>query len=210
MPPTVDSALNKRKRAEADDEEDPQSDAGDDPEEDEDEDEHVESKPKPSKARKSKNKPGDDGSPPVKKIRASAKNGEKRVPNAPKSRTPKNKKAGAEFDADKVGKETKVHTDIPLFSTRDNNLFIRARQLITRTDTILNPSAALQSTVEDFLESLEATPNPTQAELINAILRACGCNDSVDHDQVVDYDGIVDVLDDFSDVLKTVCVCILK
>lgn len=71
-------------------------------------------------------------------------------------------------------------------------------------DALLNPTAALQSTAEDFLDSLSRNPGPAQAEIINCILRACGCNDSVDADQVVDYDGVVDVLDTFTEGLKQV------
>lgn len=71
-------------------------------------------------------------------------------------------------------------------------------------DAILNPTAALQSTAEDFLDALSQDPGPAQAEIINCVLRACGCNDSVDADQVVDYDGIVDVLDTFTEGLKQV------
>lgn len=66
----------------------------------------------------------------------------------------------------------------------------------------MNPSAALQTVVEDFLDSLAQTPTPTQAELINCILRACGCNHSVDGDEAVDYDGIVDALDNITEALK--------
>jgi cohesin complex subunit SA-1/2 len=68
----------------------------------------------------------------------------------------------------------------------------------------MNPAAALQSTTEDFLESLEHTPGAAQAELINLILRSCGCNDSVNADEVVDYDGVVDALDTFTEGLKQV------
>lgn len=68
----------------------------------------------------------------------------------------------------------------------------------------MNPSAALQSTAEDFLESLEQSPGAAQAELINLILRSCGCNDSVNSDEVVDYDGVVDALDNFTEGLKQV------
>ncbi len=68
----------------------------------------------------------------------------------------------------------------------------------------MNPAAALQSTAEDYLESLPNSPGPSLAELINCILRACGCNDSVDEDRVVDYDGVVDALDDFTEILKKV------
>ncbi len=68
----------------------------------------------------------------------------------------------------------------------------------------MNPSAALQGTAEDFLESLQQHSGAALAELINLILRSCGCNDSVDEDQAVDYDGVVDALDHFTEGLKQV------
>lgn len=71
-------------------------------------------------------------------------------------------------------------------------------------DAIMNPAAALQSTAEDYLESLSSTPAQSLADLINCVLRSCGCNDSVDEDRVVDYDGVVDALDDFTEILKKV------
>jgi cohesin complex subunit SA-1/2 len=71
-------------------------------------------------------------------------------------------------------------------------------------DAIMNPSAALQSTVEDFLDSLKETPGAAQAELVNCILRACGCNETVNEDEAVDYDGVVDALDNFTEALKKV------
>ena len=70
----------------------------------------------------------------------------------------------------------------------------------------MNPAAALQSTAEDFLESLPLTPGPTLAELINCILRCCGSNDTVDADEAVDFDGVVDALDNFTEALKQVCI----
>ena len=36
------------------------------------------------------------------------------------------------------------------------------------------------------------------------MLRACGCNSSVDSDQVLDSDGVVDALDDLTEEIKTV------
>lgn len=68
----------------------------------------------------------------------------------------------------------------------------------------MNPSAALQSTAEDLLQTLTETPGAAQAELVNLILRACGCNDSVDADEALDYDGVVDALDNFTELLKQV------
>ena len=68
----------------------------------------------------------------------------------------------------------------------------------------MNPASALQASAEAFLQSLQQSPELALAELINLVLRACGCNDSVDPDQAVDADGIVSTLDDFTEVLKQV------
>ena len=90
------------------------------------------------------------------------------------------------------------------FSVRADILLILTFTHTPVKDAIMNPSAALQLTVEDFLESLRETPGPAQAELVNCILRACGCNDSVNQDEAVDYDGVVDALDNFTEALKQV------
>ena len=70
----------------------------------------------------------------------------------------------------------------------------------------MNPAAPLQSNAEDFLESLQQSPGSALAELINLVLRACGCSDSVNADEAVDFDGIVSTLDDFTESLKQVCI----
>ncbi|KAF7978768.1 hypothetical protein HWV62_44804 [Athelia sp. TMB] len=179
---------NKRKRATTDDEadlsdvEDRESDHEHDGDEDMDDEEDFEApKPKPKAARKSK--VPSTGPSAVKKPRTTKNT----APKPPKTagRKPKKGKTGDDaFDASKITKETKITADNPLFNAT------------------MNPSAALQSTAEDFLESLTQTPGPAQAELINCILRACGCNDSVDADEVMDYDGVVDTLDNFTESLK--------
>ncbi|KAJ7507277.1 hypothetical protein B0H11DRAFT_1706223, partial [Mycena galericulata] len=99
-------------------------------------------------------------------------------------KTRKPKDVDDAFDPQQAAKESKINADNPLFNA------------------ILNPAAALQSTAEDFLESLDESPNLAQAELINLVLRACGCNESLNSDQVVDYDGVLDVLDEFTEGLK--------
>ena len=53
-----------------------------------------------------------------------------------------------------------------------------------------------------FSITLEETTEVAQAEYINCILRACGCNDSVNQDEAVDYDGIIDTLDNFKEALN--------
>lgn len=75
---------------------------------------------------------------------------------------------------------------------------------LSNPDAIVNSSTNLQSTIEDFLESLSQSPDHALAELINCVLRCCGCSDAVNSDQVTDYDGIVDVLEDMTEALKNV------
>lgn len=69
-------------------------------------------------------------------------------------------------------------------------------------DAVLNPSAALQSTAEDFMDSYSRSSGPALADLVNCVLRACGCDGSVDADQALDTDGVVDCLDDLMEALK--------
>ena len=66
----------------------------------------------------------------------------------------------------------------------------------------MNPAAVLQATVEDFLEALSHTPDAALAELVNCILRACGCNHTLDADEVADLDNAPSKLDDIIEVMK--------
>ncbi|KIJ64745.1 hypothetical protein HYDPIDRAFT_28110 [Hydnomerulius pinastri MD-312] len=156
-------------------------------EENEDEEQDF-SAPKPKKAAAAsrKGKAKGKGPPPAKKPRTT-KPAASKAPKPPKPTKPRARKAKAangDFDATKMASDTKIAADNPIFNA------------------ILNPSAALQSTAEDFLDSLSQNAGAAQAELINCVLRACGCNDSVDADEVLDYDGVVDSLDNFTEGLK--------
>ncbi|KAJ7216553.1 hypothetical protein GGX14DRAFT_441986 [Mycena pura] len=109
----------------------------------------------------------------------------KQSPVAKKPRKTRKAKVGEDaFDPQLAAKESKINADNPLFNA------------------ILNPAAALQSTTEDFLESLDQSPGLALAEIVNLVLRSCGCNESLDADQVVDYDGVLDALDEFTEGLK--------
>ncbi len=46
--------------------------------------------------------------------------------------------------------------------------------------------------------------NTALASLITMLLRCCACNESVDGDTAVDYDGVVDRLDDVAEGMKKV------
>ncbi|KAH9854575.1 hypothetical protein C2E23DRAFT_817055 [Lenzites betulinus] len=195
---SVSSSLLKRKRSDAtsdeeNDQDDARSDVSDpspaDDEADAEEETYHASKPQAKAPAKRKAK----AAPAPKKPRIPKATAPKRN-NVKSSALPKPRKVAArkgkqtegdgQFDAEKVAKDSKI--------AGDNDLF----------NALMNPSTALQSSAETFLESLSKTPGPSLAELINCILRTCGCNDSVDEDRVVDYDGVVDALDDFTEVLK--------
>jgi hypothetical protein len=204
--PTVDDN-KKRKRNDSDTEDDLQdiTDIDDvQPVDGDDNDPQVDfdaSKSKPTKGRRGK---PPKGAPAAKKPRTT----KVPVPKAPKTTTRKPRKPKADrdaFDPAKIAKDTKISADNPLFSALHPAFHLfRVIQIFIILDAILNPSAALQSTAEDFLESLVHTPGPAQAELINCFLRACGCNDSLDGDEVVDYDGVLDALDNFTESHKQV------
>ncbi|THV05741.1 hypothetical protein K435DRAFT_76786 [Dendrothele bispora CBS 962.96] len=107
----------------------------------------------------------------------------KRAPK-PRARPKVNPGDESRFDPETLGKLTEIKMDNPIFNA------------------LLNPNAALQSTTEDFLESLDQDANSALAELVNMILRACGCSDIIDGDTVIDFDGVVDRLDDIVESLK--------
>ncbi|KAG5641552.1 hypothetical protein DXG03_004787 [Asterophora parasitica] len=190
------SSKGKRKRNDSDtevepaDAPDPDDDEGrlEDDADDADGEEEEFRAPKPKKqAKKSQARPPATpkvkGPPPAKKPRVT-KAAAGKVAKTTTRRGRKPKEGEDAHDAAQVAKDTKIADDNPLFNA------------------VMNPSAALQSTAEDFLESLEHSPGAALAELINLILRACGCNDSVNSDEVVDFDGVVDALDNFTEGLK--------
>jgi len=141
------------------------------------------------------------GKPKTTKRTRVAKDGELKEPSRKSKKAQTN---GDASNANKIPQDFKINTDNPLFSTcRHPSHSVFFTHTLVK-DAIMNPSAALQLTVEDFLEALKETPGAAQAELVNCILRACGCNDSVNQDEAVDYDGVVDALDNFTEALKQV------
>jgi cohesin complex subunit SA-1/2 len=106
-------------------------------------------------------------------------------------------------------KDTAISDDNVLFSEQRVYLFaalVYTHDIERVSDALLNPSAALQSTVEDFLDALSNSPEVALADLINCTLRSCGCNASVDSDVVMDSDGIVDFLEELMNDLKKVSI----
>ncbi|KAF5323111.1 hypothetical protein D9611_009237 [Ephemerocybe angulata] len=193
------SSARKRKRPDTDAEDEtpgrkePEEDKADDADgdadvnEDEDEEEEGYESAKPKPARKGKAKaaaPKEKAAPAPRKPREPKAATTRKTAKAPMRRGRKVKEGDDTYDADQVARDTKIGGDNPLFNA------------------IMNPAAALQATTEDFLESLEQSPGPAQAELITLFLRSCGCNDTVSPDDALDYDGVVDNLDNITEALK--------
>ncbi|KDR77313.1 hypothetical protein GALMADRAFT_267467 [Galerina marginata CBS 339.88] len=183
------AATRKRKRNDSDTEDDahPENDV-DRPESGQDDDEEEEDEryqgPKSKEGLAGKSKPKTSPKAKVSKKPRTEKTTVPKPPKAGTRRGRKPKEGEDAYDADQVAKDTKISADNPLFNA------------------IMNPASPLQSSAEDFLESLQQSPGPALAELINLVLRSCGSNDSVDADQAVDFDGIVSTLDDFTESLK--------
>ncbi|KAK4699710.1 cohesin complex subunit SA-1/2, partial [Phenoliferia sp. Uapishka_3] len=115
---------------------------------------------------------------------------------ASKKRPLKKKKGGEEGSDDDNGEGAAAPAQAfgkgDVVIEEDNTLF----------NAVRNPDSALQSTVDDWVESYQEATGPALAELINFFLRTCGCNASIDEHQAEDENGIVDVLDGIQDDFK--------
>ena len=214
------SAARKRKHNDSDTEDDTphvteSEDVGipvgnDESDADQDEEDYQSPKAKATTAGrkgKVKSSPKKKVGPPAKKPRTEKAAMQKTL-KASTRKGRKSKEGEDTYDPEQVAKDTKISADNPLFS----------EQILTRSsssnpytsDAIMNPASPLQLSAEDFLESLQQSPGPALSELINLVLRACGCSDSVNADEAVDFDGIVSTLDDFTESLKQVCIRLLR
>ena len=69
-------------------------------------------------------------------------------------------------------------------------------------NAVKDPNSALQSIAEDWVVAFSDHQGGALAELVNFIIRTCGCNGSVDENQVVDLDNIVDNLEELQETFK--------
>ncbi|KAF8624731.1 hypothetical protein AX17_007062 [Amanita inopinata Kibby_2008] len=197
------SVKRKRKRNETDHEEGVQNetepeqelddghDAGDEEEDSVDEgdgagEEYQSSKAAANKKGKGKATPKSKAAaPPTKKSRtAKVSHGPKPQKSGATRKSKKVKEGVTAPNAEQILVDANISNDNPLFNA------------------LVNSAMPLQSTAEDFIESLRQDSAIAQAELVNLILRSCGSNDTVDGDSALDYDGVVDALDNFTEVLK--------
>lgn len=69
-------------------------------------------------------------------------------------------------------------------------------------NAVKDPNSALQSTAEDWVVSFSDHEGRALAQLVNFVIRACGCNGSVDENQVIDIDNVVDTLEELQEAFK--------
>ncbi|GAA5919670.1 hypothetical protein JCM1841_005220 [Sporobolomyces salmonicolor] len=163
----------------------------DDPTEDEADDDDDFEAPKPTGR---KRKSGAGAGPKRQRKQA---NGTAAGRKALQPRKRRKKAAGSEGDdfeeeqqQPRGGAKAPSGKDFPIED--DNGLF----------NAVKSPNTALQTTAEDWLESYKENPGPAMAELINFVLRCCGCNATVDEHQAEDENGVVETLKDIVDDFK--------
>ncbi|SGZ15754.1 BQ5605_C029g10698 [Microbotryum silenes-dioicae] len=124
---------------------------------------------------------------------AVASSASKRKPSISARRAPRKKKIPAEGEdgqAEGFALGALAKGD---FKIKDDNSIFNA---------VRDRNSALETTVEDWFEQYSEEPGPAMAELVNFLLRSCGCNSSVDEHQAVDEDGVVETLSDIQDEFK--------
>ncbi|EPQ32336.1 uncharacterized protein PFL1_00532 [Pseudozyma flocculosa PF-1] len=123
---------------------------------------------------------------------------------APK--TPRTKAAGASKTAKASASKTRSVGRPRATSTKTRGAGSKDELPINDDNDIFNavkdPNSALQSTAEDWVVSFQNDEGKALAELTNFVIRTCGCNGSVDENQVVDIDNIVDTLEELQEVFK--------
>ncbi|GAA5920161.1 hypothetical protein JCM6882_006360 [Rhodosporidiobolus microsporus] len=195
----LDPSSNKKKRSTSDDDEDDApSDADEDDDfssaaggSDDDEDEAYKAPKTTSSAKKG-------GS--AKKPRASAGAGRGRGRGrggARKAGGGRKKKDEDEEEDDFEGGEKKTAAASKASAKdfkieNDNGLF----------NAVKSPNTALAQTAEDWIEQYKEDSGPAMAELVNFVLRCCGCNATIDEHQAEDENGVVENLKDIVDEFK--------
>ncbi|SNX85606.1 related to Nuclear cohesin complex subunit [Melanopsichium pennsylvanicum] len=69
-------------------------------------------------------------------------------------------------------------------------------------NAVKDPNSALQSNAEDWVVAFSDHQGLALAKLVNFVIRTCGCNGSVDENQVIDIDNVVDNLEELQEVFK--------
>ncbi|GAA5880996.1 hypothetical protein JCM1840_007214 [Sporobolomyces johnsonii] len=175
----------------------PESDVEmDDPTEDEAEDDDDFEAPRPTARKRKSGAAGAGAGPKRQKKQTDGTATGKKKASQPRKRAKKAAAGeGGDYDEEEQqqprgGAKAPSGKDFPIED--DNGLF----------NAVKSPNTALQTTAEDWLESYKENSGPAMAELVNFVLRCCGCNATVDEHQAEDENGVVETLKDIVDEFK--------
>ncbi|KAN0066163.1 cohesin complex subunit [Thecaphora frezii] len=179
-----------------DDEEDDEPDIEEPSSDDEDGDDDYGGGSRRKKAKKTPAK--------AKRAQVSAKKPARAAPKTPQVKRSKaassSKAAGASVPKTRsVGRTRATSTKSRGAGTKDELPINDDNEIF---NTVKDSNSALQSTAEDWVFSFQKDQGKALAKLINFVIRTCGCNGSVDENQVVDIDNIVDTLEELQEAFK--------
>nr|WJN25055.1 sister chromatid cohesion subunit [Pseudozyma flocculosa] len=140
-----------------------------------------------SKARSANN------TPRARKTADATKSGIAKTPRSSSKRSgPSRPRAGATTATPSAARSRTAASRDELPINEDNDIF----------NAVKDANSALQSIAEDWIVAFSDHEGRALAELINFVIRACGCNGSVDENQVIDIDNVVDNLEELQEVFK--------
>ncbi|SPO27175.1 related to Nuclear cohesin complex subunit [Ustilago trichophora] len=131
--------------------------------------------------------------PRARKSAAASRNAATKTPRSTRKRSgPSRSRAAANAATPSAARSRAAASRDELPINDDNDIF----------NAVKDPNSALQSNAEDWVVSFSDHQGRALAELVNFVIRACGCNGSVDENQVIDIDNVVDNLEELQEVFK--------
>ncbi|CBQ72593.1 related to Nuclear cohesin complex subunit [Sporisorium reilianum SRZ2] len=131
--------------------------------------------------------------PRARKTAGASRNGTSKTPRSANKRSgPSRPRAGTTTATPSAARSRTAASRDELPINEDNDIF----------NAVKDANSALQSNAEDWVVAFSDHQGRALAELINFVIRACGCNGSVDENQVIDIDNVVDNLEELQEVFK--------
>ncbi|KAJ9480177.1 Cohesin subunit SCC3 [Pseudozyma hubeiensis] len=131
--------------------------------------------------------------PRTKKSAGAARTGAAKTPRSTAKRSgPSRPRAGTATATPSAARSRAAASRDELPINDDNDIF----------NAVKDANSALQSTAEDWVVSFSDNEGRALAQLVNFVIRTCGCNGSVDENQVVDIDNVVDNLEELQEAFK--------
>ncbi|SPO27520.1 related to Nuclear cohesin complex subunit [Ustilago trichophora] len=131
--------------------------------------------------------------PRARKSAAAGRNGATKTPRSTNKRSGSSRSRAATNTATPSAAKSRAaasRDELPI--NDDNDIF----------NAVKDPNSALQSNAEDWVVAFSDHQGRALAQLVNFVIRACGCNGSVDENQVIDIDNVVDNLEELQEVFK--------